>query len=192
MNKSYIYLLGLIALLAFSCTDDPVVKNSGNELRITGSFAADSRTTFVEGDGVIETHWNVGDEIGLFGPFTNLNCKANIGGRSTEFSFEDDNLSFLLKDLEGETVMAYYPYEYPYDCREGSPYVMMSDEYYSHDGNVRPFLYSQAQICNGELNFQFKHLFSYLKIVVSAQNINKQFIECKSIFDNPLTGSLTK
>ena len=63
MKKSFLYIVGLIAVMVVSCTDESIVEQSGNELRITGSIASDSRTTFVEGEGVIETHWNVDDAI---------------------------------------------------------------------------------------------------------------------------------
>ena len=86
MKKSLLYIIGLIAIMVVSCTDEAIIEQSGNGLRITGSLASDSRTTFVEGDGVIETHWNVDDAIGLFTENqSNLRHTAITEGKSTEF-----------------------------------------------------------------------------------------------------------
>ena len=112
MKKCFLYLAGLLVLLAYSCTDEQLVEQTGNKLRITGSVASDSRTTFVEGEGVIETHWNVDDEIGLYtDKQSNLLYRATNDGKSTDF--RQINETGLLKE-EGKTVYAYYPYyNYP-------------------------------------------------------------------------------
>lgn len=161
MKKNILYLTGLIAILTFSCIDENIVNRSGNELRITASMAPDSRVTFVQGDGVIKTHWKIDDEIGLFtDEQKNLCYKATIDGPQTEFI---EKYHYRLKDEEGKTVYAYYPYH------QGSKSI--DSIYTTYD---EPFLYAQAQIKNGELNFQFKHLFAYLRIVITAEEIKEQ------------------
>lgn len=193
MKKSFLYIVGLIALMAVSCTDESIVEQSGNELRITGSVASDSRTTFVEGEGVIETHWNVDDAIGLFTENqSNLRHTATTNGKSTEFIKNKDSWVSEQEDLiieEGKTVYAIYPYQNYYDtnCTPSVDRIKLpqTNDYsdYSGNDNFLPILYSQAQIKNGKLNFQFKHLFAYLKIVVSTQLIKDIYSSTKNYYE---------
>lgn len=176
--------------MVVSCTDESIVEQSGNELRITGSIASDSRTTFVEGEGVIETHWNVDDAIGLFTENqSNLRHTATTNGKSTEFIKNKDPWVSKQEDLiieEGKTVYAIYPYQNYYDtnCTPSVDRIkLLETNYYSGNDNFLPILYSQAQIKNGKLNFQFKHLFAYLRIVVSTQLIKDIYSSTKNYYE---------
>ena len=190
MKKSLLYIIGLIAIMVVSCTDEAIIEQSGNGLRITGSLASDSRTTFVEGDGVIETHWNVDDAIGLFTENqSNLRHTAITEGESTEFVKNKHPWVSEQEDLiieEGKTVYAIYPYQNYYDsnCTASLDRIKLLDtsSYLGGEEDFLPILYSQAQIKNGELNFQFKHLFAYLKIVVSTQLIKDIYSSTKSYY----------
>ena len=168
MKKCFLYLAGLLVLLAYSCTDEQLVEQTGNKLRITGSLASDSRTTFVEGEGVIETHWNIDDEIGLLTEKqTNLPYKSLEKGKFTEFS----KLYYSSEELNPEEdvmVYAYYPYS---NISEGIDAIGLPNTSRYSGQPIEPFLYAQSTINNGELNFQFKHLFAYLKIIISTKEI---------------------
>ena len=171
MKKCFLYLAGLLVLLAYSCTDEQLVEQTGNKLRITGSLASDSRTTFVEGEGVIETHWNIDDEIGLLTEKqTNLPYKSLEKGKFTEFS----KLYYSSEELNPEEGMMVYAY-YPYSYSEGIDAIGLPRTYvYSGGEPIVPFLYAQSTIKNGELNFQFKHLFAYLKLIISTKEIKER------------------
>ena len=165
MRKTYLYIAGLIAMAFCSCTDDTFEKQTSEKLRITGSMSPDSRITYVQGDGVMEVHWRKGDDIGVFtNNQSNLIYVADYAGKSTEFKKPDFNSDKeeLIKE-EGKTVYAYYPHSIK---TVGMDSVYMGTSPYF-------FCYSQAQIKNGELNFQFKTPFAYLKIEVPAKMMNE-------------------
>jgi len=182
MKKSFLYIVGLIVLMALSCTDEAIVEHSGNGLRITGNVAPDSRTTFVEGDGVIETHWKAGDYVGLYtDEQSNLNYRAKNEGKSTEFESYNGELT----NEEGKTVYAYYPYDYYADGDK--VHLPSNSEYkaiYKNLANPRPFLYSKAQIAGNTLNFQFKHIFAYLQLKISVQDIKEQLAATQELYPN--------
>lgn len=182
MKKSFLYIVGLIALMAVSCTDEVIVEQSGNGLRITGNIASESRTTYVEGEGVIETHWKADDGIGLYtDEQSNLNYRAKNEGKTTEF----ESYNGKLTKEEGKTVYAYYPFDY---YAEGDKiHVPSNFEYkaiYKNIDNPLPFLYSKAQITGNTLNFQFKHLFAYLQLEISVQDIKKQLAATQELYPN--------
>lgn len=150
-------------MTAFSCTDDTFEKYSSGELRITGSMSPDSRISFVQGDGVMEVHWRKNDLIGLFtNNQSNLCYEAYYAGKSTEFK-KHYTSEELIKE-EDKTVYAYYPHDFHKTVNLDSVYMGMTSS---------PFFYSQAQIKNGELNFQFKTPLAYLKIEVPAKMMNE-------------------
>ena len=165
MRKTYLYIAGLIAITVFSCTDDTFEKYSNGELRITGNMSPDSRISYVQGDGVMEVHWKKGDEIALFtNNQSNLCYEAYYAGKSTEFK-KNYRSEELIKE-EDKTVYAFYPHDYPDNKTVGLDSVYMGIELF-------PCFYSQAQIKNGELNFQFKTPLAYLKIEVPAKMMNE-------------------
>lgn len=182
MKKCFLYLAGLLVLLAYSCADEQLVEQTGNKLRITGSLAPDSRTSFVQGDGVIETHWNVGDEIALYADAeseplynaqNNLKYKATISGKTTEFQQGGE---IELKNVEGKIVYAYYPFNFPYEGYS-KEHTIPSTSWLNGSTLGTPFLYAQGQIRNNQLNFSFKHYFAYLKIRISVQEIREIFAD---------------
>lgn len=179
MKKSFLYIAGLIALIVVSCTDEVIVEQSGNGLRITGSLAQDSRTTFVEGDGVIETHWNVDDKITLYvdtidenDPVLRTNTfvyKAVTSGKNTEFKSCG---AFNIPNKEGWTIYACYPYDGTY-AGYNMKHRIPSNTYLYGSDLPFPLLYGEGKISNNQLNFSFKHYFSYLRVKTSVQEIKE-------------------
>ena len=174
MKINILYIAGFVlSLMTVSCTDDPLVNYSRKELRITGNVGSDSRTTFVQGDGFIKMHWEVDDMIGIFtDKQTNLPYKATNAGKTTEFT--PVNKADQLEKLEGQTVYAYYPYTQ--ESLDIDSIKMGSN-----------FIYSQAKIVNGELNFQFKHAYSYLKINLPAEDIKEQLSQTQRCYNKELS-----
>lgn len=161
MKKEFTYILGLLTLLAGSCADEAIVNTSG-ELRITGGMSPDSRTVFVQEGNVTHTQWVQGDRIGLHtDKESNISYQALSNGASTEFSA----LSTKLEYEEGKKVYAYYPHtSLKTEDEVYLPYTLGQ----TTDQPAPVFLYSTASITGKELNLQFKHVFAYLRITVTA------------------------
>lgn len=174
MKFLHLYIVGLLALLIVSCSDSPMDTYSQDELLVTACADVESRTTFVQGDGVIETHWEFDDPIGLWtDEQRNLSYKAVSQGKLSEFQPAG---SHKLKNTDGQKVYAYYPFTYKI---KGDSIKLPYTEHYYGD-NSTAFMHGQGQIDNGVLNFKFKHLFAYLKIKISAQNIKDAFSKFNS------------
>ena len=164
MKKIGLFLTGLMLSMAVSCIEESFENSSSDKLIITGSLVPETKTTFIEGDGVIETHWNENDRIGIFTEDQkNLEYATRQSGRGSEFRNCTAN---TLNYEEGKTVYAYYPY--------------MLDQFVIGDSipiiesrSNKPFLYSKAQIKNGRLDFHFKHLFAYLKLTLSVEDLRE-------------------
>ena len=178
MKKEFIYILGLLTLLVGSCVDETLVNTSG-KLRITGGMGQDSRTVFVQEGNVTHTHWIQGDRIGLHtDKESNISYQALSDGTSTEFSA----LGTPLEYEEGKKVYAYYPYSnLETDDEIYLPYTLSQ----TTEQPVPVFMYSTANITGKELNLQFKHVFAYLKITVTA-SMFREYKE-KHYLNNELT-----
>lgn len=163
----------MIALISASCTDDALVSYKKDGLHITGGIISESRTSFVQGDGFIETHWKINDAIGLFSEnqSNHLRYEAIDEGLFSTFRPTGNDL----ENKEGQKVYAYYPFDGVTNGVVKGDNVKLPSLKMVVQDNFYPFLYSQGQINGGELNFQFKHLFAYLKIKISVQNIKEAF-----------------
>ena len=166
MKKCVLFIAGLIALLVSSCVDETFENYSVKDLLVTGSIDAGSRTTFVHGDGVVETHWETTDYIGLFSDGeNNFRYKSQNYGKSTEF--KPITWRQEIAPEEGKEVYAYFPYQYNEKKIDSIPC------------GSAGFIYSKAQIKDGKLNFQFKHLYAYLKAVISTQDIKEHLAKAQ-------------
>lgn len=176
MKRSIIYLIGLLTVLTVSCVQEDIT-NTGDGLIITGSVGPESRVSFVQGDGVIETHWEEGDLVELMpdgqSSSSRLKYKASTAGRSTEFVLAGDN---ELANVEGTNVYAYYPYA-DNKVYFGGPYARIPSTDNAKGSSLSPFLYGNGVINNNRLSISFKHYFSYIKFKVSVEDIKKIFNE---------------
>lgn len=164
MKKTLLNIaVGLFILSATSCTDEVLI-NETNGLRISGGMAPDSRTTFVQDGDWTHTHWEINDAIGLYTTDqTNVSYQAVSSGSYSEFIASTNT---TLNSVEGNKVRAYYPYT---SKASGNSVPLPYTISQSSDSPAAAFLYSEATISNNSLNFSFKHVFSYLKITLSAQ-----------------------
>ena len=169
MKKNLIYMaLGLFILSAASCTDEVLVSEQPQELRVTAGMGIQSRVTFVDGDGVTKTHWTANDKIGLYtSSQENVAYQALSEGISSEFK-PSDNTS--INPEEGKTVKAYYPYNF---MANGNEVPLPGTISRKASGGVPAFMYSESTITNKEVKFTFKHVFAYLKVTVSTQQIKE-------------------
>lgn len=164
MKKLISYIAtGLLVLTATSCTDETLV-NRQDGLRITGGIATESRTTFVDEGNLTHTHWVAEDAIGLYTTDqSNIPYAAVSSGKYSEF-VADGSTSITAE--ENKKVRAYYPYS---SKASGN---LVPLPYTIGQTSNRPaaaFMYSEASISNNTLNFNFKHVYAYLKITISAQ-----------------------
>ena len=67
MKKKLSYIAVLLSIwTATSCTDEVIINEQPQELRVTAGVDGQSRVTFVDGNGVTKTHWKTNDKIGLY------------------------------------------------------------------------------------------------------------------------------
>lgn len=160
---------GLFILSAVSCTDEVLI-NEYDGLRVSGGINPESRTTFIQDGEWTHTHWVVNDAIGLYtADQTNVSYKAVSSGSYSEFVAGSNT---TIASEEGKKVKAYYPYS---SKASGNivplPYTIAQ----SSENPASAFLYSEATINKNSLNFSFKHVYSYLKITISAQQFKDNF-----------------
>ena len=162
---SYIATLLLVGMVA-SCTDEVIINDVAQELRITADIGDQSRVTFIHGDEVTKTHWKTNDKIGLYtSNQSNISYQALSDGKSSEFKPSSNT---TLKSEEGKSVKAYYPYSSKTSGKEAPlPYTISRKE---SDGTAA-FMYSESTVTDGKVNLAFKHAFAYLKVTVSVNQI---------------------
>lgn len=164
MKKIFSYIATILLVLsAGSCTDETLV-NGQDGLRITGGIAPESRTTFVDEGNLTHTHWVANDAIGLYtSDQSNIPYEAVSSGSYSEF-VASGNTS--ITSAENKKVRAYYPYS---DKASGNivplPYTIGQ----TSERPAAAFMYSEASISNNALNFNFKHVYAYLRITISAK-----------------------
>ena len=162
---SYIATFLLVGMVA-SCTDEVIINDVAQELRITAGIGDQSRVTFIHGDEVTKTHWKTNDKIGLYtSNQSNISYQALSDGKSSEFKPSSNT---TLKSEEGKSVKAYYPYSAKTSGKEAPlPYTISRKE---SDG-IAAFMYSESTVTDGKVNLAFKHAFAYLKVTVSVNQI---------------------
>lgn len=165
-------ILGTMFLSVISCTDEISIKEH-EVLRVTGGLSADSRTTFIDNEAWTDVHWDANDAIGLFTTDqSNLPYTATSSGSYSEFV---PNGSTALMPEEGKTVYAYYPYTRGANA-DSIPLPQTREKLKASNPTIA-FLYSKAAINGNVLDFNFKHLFSYLKITISPQQYKDYLIK---------------
>ena len=87
MKKKLSYIAALLLVwTAASCTDEVIINEQQQELRVTAGTDGQSRVTFLEGNGVTKTHWKQNDQIGLFtNNEDNVPYQALTNGKFSEF-----------------------------------------------------------------------------------------------------------
>ena len=164
MKKTLLYVAaGLFVLSTASCTDEVIIQEHDG-LRVSGGMVTESRTTFVQDGEWTHTHWEINDGIGLYtADQSNITYKAVSKGSYSEFV---EGGSTGITPEEGKKVKAYYPYSAKASGTEiPLPYTIAL----SSAKPAAAFMYSEATINKNDLSFKFKHVYSYLKVTISAQ-----------------------
>jgi len=163
----YRIAIGVIILSASSCIDEVLI-NDYEGIRVTAGIDVESRTTFIDDEDWTHTHWVANDAIGLYTKDqSNVPYKAVSDGSYSEFVPQS---YFSIIPEEGEKVYAYYPYSYEMSSNTILlPYTFLQRA----TEPIGTFLYSEASTNNNLLNFNFKHIFSYLKITIDAQSFKE-------------------
>lgn len=170
MNKMKYIIQILIAVTLFGCTDEEIFKSKG-DIEVIAGFA-NTRTTFVEDDGVTHVIWNEGDAIGLFTENqNNLQYVALHNGSETKFSAIEEQIAAK----EGDEVFAYYPFS---GDTENAQKVGLPNLTVQSNNKIFPnsdFIYASGKVDNKILSLQFKHLFTFLKITIPLESLwNKE------------------
>lgn len=164
MNKSISLLTVFISLIIFSCIDDDIIERNG-DIRVTASFP-ESRLYFVDEDSVVRVNWNKDDEIRLVTDKQfNLTYIAQYEGSITEFT--PATISDKL-DYNNDKVYAYYPY-YSGSQSKVVQLPWTNTQNYVDGPGKYDFIYASSKIEGNELNFQFKHIFAFLEIVLPVE-----------------------
>lgn len=165
MKKKLSYISALLLVwTATSCTDEVIINEQLQELRVTAGVDGQSRVAFLEGDGVTKTHWEANDQIGLFTTSEdNVPYKALSDGKFSEFK---PSGSKSITAGNGKKVSACYPYNSKTVGNEVPlPYTISKDA----SDETPAFMYGETTVADGEATFAFKHVFAYLKVTVSAK-----------------------
>lgn len=204
---------GLFVIILTSCSDEKIVNNTVScilkeEVRITATINSqkeNSRVVFERDGSVTHVKWEIDDVITLFTEEqSNLHYKIigdveNADIPSALVSTTND----VLRNVEGQSVYACYPATNGTISSVTLPVTDVLD-YNGKDvtgegddlvqNKYCPFLYGSGIIQNGELALKFNHIFAYLKLTISEDDLpfnmaNKQ-IDAVSITssskENPL------
>lgn len=163
MKQKHI-IIGLLAALGTSCNHHEIIESSSNEsiVQVTAGIG-NSRVIFSEGEDMTYiASWENGDAITLNTPKqANLNYTAALSESGvTTFSPEGK----ALKDIEGDTVYACYPAS---PIIDGVVELPQTNKW--SDKEHLPFAYAINNIQNSKVNLQFKHVFAFLKLTLTAE-----------------------
>ena len=149
----------LIAVTLFGCTDEKIFE-SKDDIEVIAGFT-NTRTTFVEDDGVTHVTWNTGDAIGLFTKNQN-NLQYTALNNESETKFSASGEKIMAK--EGEKVYAYYPYSG--DTENPQKIKLPNIGFQGYYDNSFDFIYASSSVNDRKVSLQFKHLFAFLKITL--------------------------
>lgn len=167
-----------MVVLLFGCTDEEIFKTKG-DIEVVAGFA-NTRTTFVEDDGVTHVTWNIGDAIGMFTKRqNNLQYTALDDGSETKFSALEETIAAE----EGDEVYAYYPYSH--NTQDSQKVKLPNIENQPYSETPWDFMYASGKVTNRKVSLQFKHLFAFLKItipinILNAKNNERTGLQIKS------------
>lgn len=168
--RIYINLLLFVFTLFSSCTNEDVVKPSNGDLRVIGRMnETSSKTGYQVDEDKVSVIWLMNDKIGIFtdGQTSLMPYQATSSGKQTDFIPVDTRL----EPIEGKDVYAFYPFVqsdtvFPYIPLPGG----YSQEYTSGLPSVEDdLMYAKGKIIGNELVFNFKHLFSFIKLNIKSE-----------------------
>lgn len=168
MKMRFLYIL-LCVLVLVGCKDEKYESSSVTRMGVrifTNSTL--TRTVMQETEGRTQVNWNIGDLISLsVGNQKNL-CYAATASQSGRTEFVSDSSETLFAE-NGDTVYAFYPaMANVLDPLLPDSIVRISD-YTSwldlDNPDYTDLLYASGRVENGSVNLQFKHLFTFIKLV---------------------------
>ena len=172
MKKTLYYgLLTIIALAIYSCQDEETI-SINDEVTVTGSFSsASARTVYTDGESSVSVAWEAGDLIGLVSASENTVYEYSAASSGSTTDFEPSGSA--IKDADGETFYAWYPYTgyYMADSDFYADLPNIFSQTYNPDG-MSPeydFIYSKGVVDNNELSLSFSHLFAFLEITIDPE-----------------------
>ena len=167
MKKIYLLFIILTIILFGSCFEERIAdKNS--EIKVFAK-APMSRMSYESDNGITRVFWEKGDQIYLCTDLQrNLTYEATSDGAETGFKAWDK-----LDASEGDSVYAYRPYiaNGPSDNFKQVLLPYLNIQQYEGQLSYDDFIYASGKIISNELDLQFKHLFSFLKITFPVNQL---------------------
>ncbi len=164
----------IAAILLFSsCAEELTGPESNDDgIKVTAGFP-ETKTTFSENGSTMNVFWEVDDEIGLYtAGFDNfdLRYRAQSAGRTTRFK----HVNKELKAENGEEVVAVYPADAVkmlYMMKSFDIITNTNTVHYRENACDNYIIYASGKVENDQLDLQFKHLFSYLRLTIPVELI---------------------
>ncbi|WP_407934293.1 fimbrillin family protein [Bacteroides sp.] len=161
------YLLFFLLMVFIGCED-----NEFESAKVTRGIriytdTSVTRTSFQDDNKVTHVKWNAGDCILLSsGKQKNLSYEAlSIQGETTEFTAFGEELFVS----EGDMVYAAYPQlntSYDTSLPDSIVEVKRWSSFIDKESADADFLYAANKVENGKVNLQFKHLFTFVKVIL--------------------------
>ena len=167
MKQMYMLFFGLLVLILTGCSDhDWADTDTDKPVKVTAQIAK-SRVGFNEVDNITNAYWQEGDAITLFTSSQgNLDYVAGASaGSSSSKAFTPR--SGYLKAIDGEQVLACYPAS---PIEDGKVSLPTTTSWVDND--PMPFAYAVSSIEDSEVNLQFEHVFSFLKLTVTPSMLS--------------------
>lgn len=166
MKKIYLLFILLAIILFGSCSEERFVDKK-SDIKVFAK-APMSRMSYESDNGLTRVFWEKGDQIYLCTDLQrNLTYEATSDGAETGFKALNQ-----LDANEGDSVYAFRPYiaDSPSDNFKQVllPYL---DTQYEGQLSYDDFIYASGKIISNELDLQFKHLFSFLKITIPVNQL---------------------
>lgn len=157
--KKIIYTLLALFTLAGCQQDEWTGNNQKREIRVTANLPV-TRTLFTENGNVTHVSWEEGDVITIQtndqGGFI---YRAKETGQETEFY----PVMRLLQASDGDSLYACYPN----GCDEnGLVHLQNWGQKYGSKCTDSDFIYAINEVKDGQVSFQFKHFYAFLKITI--------------------------
>lgn len=167
MKQMYMLFFGLLVLILAGCSDhDWVDTNTDKPVKVTAQIAK-SRVGFNEVDNITNAYWQEGDAITLFTSSQgNLDYVAGASAGSSSSKAFTPRSSYL-KAIDGEQVLACYPAS---TIEDGKVSLPITTDW--EDNDPMPFAYAVSSIEDSEVNLQFEHVFSFLKLTVTPSMLS--------------------
>lgn len=172
MKRILYTLFVILALVAQACTDDALVEDGrkNGSIRVTAGIS-DTRTAFHENDNSVSVRWVKNDAIGLScSGWNNLKYVAQDTGSFTDFL----PVKEAVMPKKWERTYAYYPFTEHMNEEHQVLLPSIFSQYYGRQEKY-DFLYGDARLKDNEINFRFKHLYTFIRLHIDLRTLQQKY-----------------